>query len=47
MTDNELKVIRQNIACPQFGDDHYGACGALMIGQRRAIYRVKEMVGGE
>ncbi len=40
MTDNELKVIRQNIACPQFGDDHYGAWGALNISQRRTIYKM-------
>ena len=40
LTDNELKAIRQNVACPQFGDDHYGAWGALSINQRKAIYRM-------
>ena len=40
MTDNELKVIRQNIACPQFGDDHYGAWGSLNLDQRRTIYKM-------
>ncbi len=40
MTDNELKVIRQNIACPQFGDDHYGAWGILTLYQRKTIYKM-------
>ena len=44
MTDNELNIIRQNIACPQFGDDHYGAWGALRLDQRRAIKRMVDTI---
>ena len=40
MTDKELQIVRQNIACPQFGDDHYGSWGALNLNQRRAIKRM-------
>ena len=44
MTDNELKTIRQNISCPQFGDDHYGSWGALRLGQRRTIRRMLDEI---
>lgn len=44
MTDNVLKAIRQNIACPQFGDDHYGSWGALNLNQRRAIKRMLDHI---
>ena len=44
MTDNELNIIRQNIACPQFGDDHYGAWGALRLDQRRAIKKMVDTI---
>jgi hypothetical protein len=30
--------IREKIACPQLGDDHYGAWGALPFDVRLAIY---------
>lgn len=42
MTDRELAEIREKIACPQFGDDHYGEWGALPFRHRRAIYRLWE-----
>lgn len=29
--------IREYVACPQFGDIHYGAWGALRFDQRKAI----------
>lgn len=32
-----IKEIREYIACPQFGDDHYGKWGALGISQRTKI----------
>ena len=44
MTDKELNIVRQNIACPQFGDDHYGSWGALRLDQRRAIKRMVDTI---
>lgn len=35
--NNEIKEIRDYIACPQFGDDYYGEWGALRLDQRRKI----------
>ena len=32
--------IRRAIACPQFGDDHYGEWGALRLDQRKLIKRL-------
>lgn len=32
-----LERIRENISCPQFGDDHYGAWGILRLDQRIII----------
>lgn len=32
-----IEKIREYIACPQFGDDHYGKWGALSIDQRAKI----------
>lgn len=29
--------IRENISCPQFGDNHYGKWGALNLEQRKKI----------
>lgn len=34
MIENE---IRENIRCPQFGDNHYGKWGALNLEQRKKI----------
>lgn len=44
MNDKELKEIRENIACPQFGDDHYGPWGALTLTQRKTTYRLLEEI---
>ena len=44
ITENELCEIREKVACPQFGDDHYGAWGALGIDQRRTIMRMAETI---
>lgn len=30
--------IRENISCPQFGDNKYGKWGALRLEQRKCIY---------
>ena len=35
--NNDIKEIREYIACPQFGDDHYGKWGALRLDQRQKI----------
>lgn len=35
--NKDIKEIREYIACPQFGDDHYGKWGALRLDQRRKI----------
>lgn len=37
---DELQLVREKIACPQLGDDHYGAWGALNIDQRLTIARM-------
>lgn len=34
--------IREYIACPEFGDDHYGKWGALRLDQRDCIRRLLE-----
>ena len=39
--NNEIKEIREYIACPQFGDDHYGKWGALRLDQR---IKIKELL---
>lgn len=40
--------IREKIACPQLGDDHYGAWGALPFDVRRAIHGLLvELEGGD
>lgn len=36
--------IREKIACPQLGDDHYGEWGALPLVVRREIYALLELV---
>lgn len=36
--------IREKIACPQLGDDHYGEWGALPLTVRREIYALLELV---
>ena len=36
----ELKRVRENISCPQLGDDHYGSWGALRLEQRLTIARM-------
>lgn len=32
------KEIRENISCPQFGDNKYGKWGALRLKQKKCIY---------
>lgn len=44
MTDKALKEIREKIACPQFGDDHYGEWGALTLQQRKTILKLLDYV---
>ena len=39
-----LKRIRENVACPQFGDNHYGSWGALRLDQRRVIAQMIETI---
>lgn len=36
-SDEMLQSIREKIACPQFGDNHYGEWGTLNLNQRRTI----------
>ena len=38
------KKIREFIACPQFGDDHYGKWGGLRIDQRETIKDLCDIV---
>lgn len=38
------KCIRELIACPQFGDDHYGEWGCLAYDQRKAILHLVETI---
>ena len=38
------KRIRELIACPQFGDDHYGEWGCLAYDQRKAILQLVETI---
>ena len=40
----EPKKIREKIACPQFGDRHYGEWGALRFEQRLCIFRLLQLV---
>lgn len=37
---NYREKIRRAIACPQFGDDHYGEWGALRLDIRKLIKRL-------
>ena len=37
MEKYDLDNIREKIACPQLGDDHYGEWGALPLEVRKAI----------
>jgi hypothetical protein len=34
---NKVKTIKKWIACPQFGDDHYGELGALPFHKRKVL----------
>lgn len=36
----ELKKIRDAVACPQFGDDHYGVWGAMEFEVRLVIHKL-------
>ena len=40
----ELDQVRENIASPQLGDDHYGSWGALSFDQRTTIARMVETI---
>lgn len=40
MRCRDLEEIREKIACPQFGDNHYGEWGALRLEQRETILRL-------
>lgn len=35
--DRKLEEVREKVACPQFGDDGYGAWGILRLDQRMTI----------
>ena len=37
VTTYDLQDLREKIACPQLGDDHYGEWGALPLEARKAI----------
>ena len=37
VTTYDLQDLREKIACPQLGDDHYGEWGALPLEVRKAI----------
>ena len=41
---DEIKEIRKYIACPQFGDDHYGQWGALRLDQRIKIKHLLDYI---
>lgn len=43
-TTYDLQDLREKIACPQLGDDHYGEWGALPLVVRREIYALLELV---
>ena len=40
----DIKEIREYIACPQFGDDHYGIWGALRLDQRIKIKQLLDYI---
>ena len=42
--NNDIKEIREYIACPQFGDDHYGKWGALRLDQRQKIKQLLDYI---
>ena len=42
--NEEIKEIREYIACPQFGDDHYGKWGALRLDQRIKIKQLLDYI---
>lgn len=44
MRAQTLKKIREFIACPQFGDENYGAWGALNLKQRKTILGLLEHI---
>lgn len=44
MREQELKRIREYIACPQFGDENYGEWGILRLDQRKAILGLLEHI---
>ena len=37
VTTYDLQDLREKIACPQLGDDHFGEWGALPLEVRKAI----------
>lgn len=39
-----LEKVRENVACPQLGDDHYGAWGTLPLECRITIARLVETI---
>lgn len=42
--NKEIKEIREYIACPQFGDEHYGKWGALTLNQRIKIKQLLDYI---
>lgn len=44
MREQQLKRIREYIACPQFGDENYGEWGILRLDQRKAILGLLEHI---
>lgn len=38
-----VEKVREYIACPQFGDSHYGAWGALPLDQRKIIKQLCDL----
>ena len=41
---DEIKEIRDYIACPQFGDNYYGKWGALRLDQRIKIKQLLDYI---
>ena len=42
--NKDIKEIREYIACPQLGDDHYGEWGALRLDQRIKIKQLLDYI---
>lgn len=43
----KLQEIREKIACPQLGDNHYGEWGILTLHQRLTIKRMLDYIDAQ